>query len=57
MRKTKVIFNSKSMMHTREVYRAKVIKILTIDVDGKPPVHTLTVLSDSINVNLPPKCT
>lgn len=57
MRKAKVIFNSKSTMHTREVYIAKVIKILTIDVDGKPSVHTITMLSDSINVNLPPKCT
>lgn len=57
MRKTKVIFNSKSMMHTREVYIVKVIKILTIDVDGKPSVHTGTMFSDSINVNLPPRCT
>lgn len=57
MRKTKVIFDSKSMMHTREVYIGKVIKILTADVDSKPPVHTVTMLSDSLNVNLPPKCT
>lgn len=56
MRKTIVIFNSKSTMHTR-VYTAKVIKILTIDVDGKPSVHTITTLCGYINVSLAPKCT
>lgn len=56
MRKTEVIFNSKSTMHTREVYIVKVIKILTIHVDGKP-MHTIPTLSDSVNVNVPPKCT
>lgn len=56
MRKTIVIFNSKSTMHTR-VYTVKVIKILTIDVDRKPSAHTITTLSDYINISLPPKCT
>lgn len=31
-------------------------KILMIHVDKKPFVHTIAMLSDSINVNLPPKC-
>lgn len=31
-------------------------KILMIHVDKNPFVHTITMLSDSINVNLPPKC-
>lgn len=56
MKKTKAIFNSKSTMHTKEVYIVKVIQILTINVDRKPFVHTITILSDSINVNLPPNC-
>lgn len=43
-------------MHTR-VYTVKVIKILTIDVDRKPSAHTITTLSDYINISLPPKCT
>lgn len=44
------------MVHTRAVYIAKVIKILTSNVDRKPSVHTITMSSDSTHVNLPPKC-
>lgn len=55
-RKTKVIFNSKPMIAYKRSLHSEGDKIFMIHVDKKPFVHTIAMLSDSINVNLPPKC-